>query len=80
MKFKKTVDRDQDSPYFLIIISLIYTTTPLGDRRLRDIVIKHSKEYLRTLLSSLEFESIRKNNSNFEKDLVKTITYLEREP
>lgn len=80
-KFEKAADRDWDSPYFPITTGFVYTSTPPDDRGLRDIVIKLSKDHLKSLLDRPEFESMMEDNGDFGKDLVKAIAHrLELEP
>jgi len=51
------------------------SSTPPGDRGLRDIIVKLSKDYLKSLLACLEFESIMEEYGDFRRDLVKVIAY-----
>lgn len=74
-KFETAADRDWDSPYFPTTIDFVYTSTPPNDRGLRDIVVKLSRDHLKSLLYRPGFESMMEDNGDFGKDLVKAIAY-----
>ena len=74
-KFEKAAGREWDSLHFPIIIGFVYTSTPPGDRGLRDTVVKLCKDHLKPLLNRPEFESMMEDNGDFVKDLVKAIAH-----
>ena len=74
-KFQTAAYRDWNSPYFPVTIGFVYRSTPPSDRGLHDIVVKLSKDHLKSLLARPEFESIMEEYGDFGRDLVKAIAH-----
>lgn len=54
-------------------ISIVYNTTPSGDRGLRDIVVKSSWTHFEYLISEASFKEVLGMNGDFSADLISLI-------
>lgn len=69
-KFYAAINTDWNTQEFPIAISVVYGTTPLQDRGLRDLVVEKSRKKIKTLLGIDGFDKLLRETPDFAADLI----------
>lgn len=69
-KFGAVITRGWNTSDFPLAISVVYETTPLEDRGLRDLVVEKSRKNINELLKNDDFSKLLRETPDFAADLI----------
>ena len=74
-KFGELMKNDWNTPDFIHSLKVIYESTPLNDRGLRDLASKAASQNLDALLKDEEFQEVVSELAEFAKDLLHELSH-----
>lgn len=72
-KFAVAIDEDWMLNDFLVAVAIVYESTPLNDRGLRDLVVDTFCKHIDTLVDRDSFDELLRKTPDFAADLVPSL-------